>query len=200
MDERSDRIMKQAQPPAVQRSWWNMVRAVVLLPIMLTLPGCLVVRTTEHIVNLNADGSGEAIIHLTDIRSDAPTDSLFHADFNDLMKVYHAKKVDEFERYGRRITGKRFRVEGDTLMAEITYVFTSLEAIEGLRATKDELFLLFPPEREVIRSNGQVTMTPAQGTRISWSRDARKLVYVVREKQLPDSKSLSAMFLKYQQQ
>jgi hypothetical protein len=192
-------VPQHVQLQVIRNSWWNMVRTVTLLPLMLMLPGCLVVRTTEHIVNLNADGSGEAIIHLIDIRSDAPTDSLFHADFNDLMKVYHAKKIDEFERYGRRITGKRFRVQGDTLMAEITYVFTSLEAIEGLRATKDELFLLFPPEREVVRANGQISTTAKQETRITWSRDATKLVYVVRERQLPFSKSLAGMYLKYSQ-
>jgi hypothetical protein len=191
-------VLKQC--PGIQRSWWNSIRAVLLLPLVAMLPGCLVVRTTEHIVNLNVDGSGEAVLHLIDIRSDAPTDSLFQADFNDLAKVYREKKVDEFERYGRRITSKRFRVQGGTLMAEVTYVFSSLEAIEGLRATKDELSLLFPPSKEVVRANGQITVMPNQGTRIAWDRDARKLVYVVREKQLPDSKSLAAMFLKLQQQ
>ncbi|MBM2839576.1 MAG: hypothetical protein HW412_104 [Bacteroidetes bacterium] len=121
--------------------------------VLLGFPGCLLVRTSEHIITLKEDGSGEGIVHLVDIRSDASSDSLVRRDFDDLMAAYGAAHVEEFEKYGRQITRKRLRVRGDTLMAEITYAFRSLRAIEGLRATKDEFILVFDPDREVVRTN-----------------------------------------------
>jgi hypothetical protein len=164
---------------------------------MLALPGCLLVRTSEHIIALKSDGSGEGIIHLIDIRSDAPSDSLAQRDFDELMKAYGAQKVNEFEQYGRKITTKQLRLRGDTLMAEITYTFSFLDAIDGLHATRDEIMLVFGPGREVVRTNGKTSRTENDGTRITWNRDAERLVYEVREKQLPPSVSLARLYRKY---
>jgi len=170
---------------------------VVALLTLLLLPGCLLVRTSEHIITLKADGSGHGIIHLIDIRSDAPSDSLAQRDFDELMKAYAAEKVNEFEQYGRKITTKQLRLRGDTLMAEITYTFSSLDAIDGLRATKDEIMLVFGPEREVLRTNGKTSRTEKEGTRITWKRDSGRLVYEVRERELPPSVSLALLYRKY---
>jgi hypothetical protein len=155
------------------------------------------VRTSEHIITLKEDGSGEGIIHMVDIRSDARSDSLVRRDFDDLMAAYGAKHVAEFEKYGRQITARRLRVRGDTLMAEVTYIFHSLEGIDGLRVTKEEMSLTFSLEREVVRTNGKISRTENQGTLITWHRDARRLVYEVREKQLPPSTSLVPIYQKY---
>jgi hypothetical protein len=173
------------------------VVALIVLFLVLALPGCLLVRTTEHIITLKADGSGEGIIHLIDIRSDARSDSLVRGDFDELMKAYGAEKVNEFEQYGRRITGKRLRVVGDTLMAEVTYTFSFLTAIDGLRATKDEIMLVFGPGRQVVRSNGKMSGTESDGTRITWKRDAERLLYEVRERELPQSTSLAPLYQRY---
>jgi len=170
---------------------------VTLFIALLGLPGCLLVRTSEHIITLKGDGSGEGIIHLMDIRSDARSDSLVRRDFNDLMTAYGAAHVEEFEKYGRQITGKRLRVRGDTLMAEVTYTFHSLNAIDGLRATRDEFVLVFGPDREVVRTNGTTSRTDDQGTRIIWDRGAKRLVYEVRKKRLPPSVSLTSLYQKY---
>lgn len=173
------------------------VVVLVALFLVLALPGCLLVRTTEHIITLKADESGEGIIHLIDIRSDARSDSLVRRDFDELMKAYGAKKVNEFEQYGRRITSKRLRLVGDTLMAEITYTFGFLGAIDGLRATKEEIIFVFGPGREVVRSNGKTSRTENDGTRITWKRDAERLLYEVRERELPQSTSLAFLYRKY---
>jgi hypothetical protein len=159
--------------------------------------GCLLVRTSEHIITLNENGSGEGIIHLIDIRSDARVDSLVRRDFDEMMKAYGEVKVNEFEQNGRRITAKRLRVRGDTLMAEIAYTFTFLDAIDGLRATEDEIILVFGPGREVVRSNGKTSRTENDGTRIMWKRDAKRLVYEVRERELPPSVSLAFLYGKH---
>lgn len=166
--------------------------------LALLLPGCLLVRTSEHIITLKADGSGEGIIHLIDIRSDARSDSLVRRDFDELMRAYGAEKVNEFEQFGRRITGKRLRVVGDTLMAEVTYTFTYLDAIDGLRATRDDIMLVFGPEMEVVGTNGKTSRTESDGTRITWKRDAERLVYEVRERELPQCTSLAPLYKRYE--
>ena len=173
------------------------VMTLVALLLLLVLPGCLLVRTSEHIITLKSDGSGHGIIHLIDIRSDARADSLVRRDFDEMMKAYGATKVNEFEQYGRRITAKHLHVRGDTLMAEITYTFSFLDAIDGLRATKDEIMLVFGSGREVVRSNGKASRTENDGTRITWKRDAERLVYEVRERELPQSTSLAFLYRKY---
>ena len=175
----------------------SQVCIVIAFFLVASFPGCLFVRTTEHIVTINDNRSGDAVIHLTDIRSDAQSDSLVRQDFDDLMSAYGAKKVDEFEQHGRRITSKRLRVAGDTLMAEVTYTFNSLDAIDGLRMTKDGLMLVFLPEREVLRTNGKISQTDKKETCIKWDRDARRLVYEVREKDVPRSVSLAFLYRKY---
>lgn len=171
--------------------------AVIAFVLMLCSSGCLLVRTTEHIITLREDGGGEGVIHLIDIRSDAPSDSLVRLDFDELMKAYGARKVEEFEKYGRRITAKRLRVRGDTLMAEITYVFSSYDAVEGLRVSPNEMAIEFSPEREVIKTNGKMSRMENQGTRITWKRATDRLVYEVREKELPPSVSLVFLYKKY---
>jgi hypothetical protein len=78
----------------------------------------------------------------------------------------------------------------------VIFTFTSLAAIDGLRVTPDELQLVFGPDREVVRTNGKLSAV-GMTTRISWDRDAKRLMYVVSERRLPRSVSLAPLYLKY---
>lgn len=180
-----------------RRNPGGLLQILIVLAFTGLTQGCLVVRTTEHIIKINDDRSGEGVIHLIDIRSDAGSDSLVRRDFDDLMHLLSAKKVEEFERFGRTITSKKVQVRGDTLMGEVTYIFSSLNAIDGLRVRRDGMSLIFSPEREIVRTNGDVTHNDKNETIISWDTDAKRLVYVVREKLLPASASLVPLWLRY---
>ena len=118
-------------------------------------------------------------------------------DFDDLMTAYRLHKIDAFERMGRVISSRQLRVLGDTLMAEIVYTFTSLSSVDGLLVTRDELAFVFGPEREIVRTNGTVKTEAGGRTRVSWKRDATRLVYEVRERDLPKSFSLAPLYLKF---
>jgi hypothetical protein len=158
------------------------------------LPGCLLVRTSEHIITFRGTG-GDGIIHLIDIRSDAQSDSLIRSDFSALMDAYRAPVVKEFEQGGRTILSRHLRARGDTLEAEIEYTFTSPEgAVNGLRVTDDEFTLTFSPDRQIVRTNGSTERTASGGTRITWDREVRRLTYEVREKSLPSSVSLAPLY------
>lgn len=173
--------------------------ATTALLALLLLPGCLLIRTTEHRIRLNPDGSGEALLRLVDIRSDALTDSAASYDFAVMMTSFQTGGVKEFESTGRKITGKRMFVRGDTLNAEITYAFPTLDAVEVLRKTGDEIFIVVTPEREILRTNGKVVAGENNARRIVWSMEAERLSYVIRERVLPPSVSLAERYRQYEQ-
>ena len=83
------------------------------------LPGCLLVRTSEHLITVREDGTGEAVMRLIDIRSDGRTDSAVNADFDLFIRIAKNDRVPEFEQGGRKITGKRDVLRGDTLIANV---------------------------------------------------------------------------------
>ena len=168
----------------------------VLFILSAILPGCLLVSTTEHRIKVNDDGSGEAVLRMIDIRSDGSSDSSVAVDFGLMMAAFDSEGVRQFEAEGRHITGKQFIVRNDTLVAEVTYAFDDLYAIEGLHVTKDALYVIVGEDREILKTNGKTSSAKHNATRISWSRDARRLLYTIREKSFPKSTSLAGMYLR----
>ncbi len=167
---------------------------VAVIAFAAGLSGCILIRTTEHRINLQPDGSGEAVLRLIDIRTDELTDSLAERDFRILMTSFEQDEVEGFEEGRRKITSKRLFVRNDTLVAEIGYTFTGLEDIEGLHVTEDELYIVVNESREVVRTNGRVEPWQETSQRIIWSHDARRLVFRIQEKVMPPSTSLARMY------
>jgi hypothetical protein len=161
------------------------------------LPACLLIRTTEHRIKLNKNGSGEAMMRLIDIRSDAPTDSMLARDYSVMMASIQKEGVTEFERGGRKVLSKQFYAGGDTLSAEINYTFPNLDQLEGLKVKGDEMFVVVYEGREIVRTNGKVRSWVRGSQRIVWPRDAKRLMYQIRETAPPKGKSLAPLYLKY---
>jgi hypothetical protein len=175
------------------------IRVTCLAVLLLLLPGCIIIRTTDHRIRLNKDGSGEGTIRLVDIRTDARTDSVALGDFATLIAAFNKDSVTDFERDGRKITRKQLVVHGDTLIAEVTYTFPSLGAVEGIHSKGDEIFVVVGDDREVVRTNGKIDSWKEKNSRIVWEKDAKRLQYVIREKALPPTRSLAAFYVKYGQ-
>jgi hypothetical protein len=167
---------------------------LALLALALGLCGCLFVRETEHRIKLNDDGSGEAQLRLVDIRSDGATDSAVTSDLNDMMASFESDLEDEFARRGRTLEAKRLLVQGDTLNAELLYSFRKLTAIEGLMVTPDELAIIVGPEREIVRTNGTIRPWHQNSLKISWPRDAERMLYRIRERTVPPSVMLGSQY------
>jgi hypothetical protein len=161
------------------------------------LPACLLIRTTEHRIKLNDKGGGEALLRLVDLRSDAANDSILARDYAIMMASVQKEGVERFELGGRKVTSKRFYVSGDTLTAELAYTFPNLDQIEGLNVKPDELFFVIPETREIVKTNGKIESWANDAHRIVWPRDAKRLMYQVREKLLPRTMSLAPLYLKY---
>lgn len=161
---------------------------------ILLLPGCILIRTTEHRITINDDGSGEAVLRLIDLRSDETVDSLVQRDFRIMLSSYEREGEEDFERDGRTITGKKLYTRGDTLYAEVAYTFATFISIEGLHVTEDELYVVVPADREVVHTNGRVTSWLGDAHRIVWSRETRHILFQITEKTLPPSTSLARLY------
>jgi hypothetical protein len=169
-----------------------------LLVLILTLagmsPGCLQVNTTEHRIKLNKDGSGEHMLRLLDIRSDGTTDSAVVHDFNALMTSYDEGVGKGFDGPGRTVIDRKLYTRGDTLVGEMTYTVKEPGAIEGLHVTEDELSVSVAPSRVIVKTNGRIRQDERGYQHIVWNRDAARLFYSIREKEMPPTVSLVAMF------
>ncbi len=170
---------------------------LILLTAGVFLQGCLLVRTTEHRIKLNDGGGGEAYMRLTDIRSDGVTDSARIRDFGVMMSSAELDGIKDFERNGRKVTSKQFMVNGDTLSAEITYTFTQLEMIEGIKIKDEEIFVVVNDGRDIVRTNGKIKSWERGSQRIVWPIDTKRIMYQIRERSLPPSVSLSELYIRY---
>ena len=171
--------------------------AGLLLLAALAMPGCLFIRTTEHLITLKEDGSGDARMRLIDIRSDAQSDSLLARDYSVMMASIEKEGIEEFERGGRKVTSKQFFASGDTLTAEITYTFPNLNEVEGLKFHRNEMFVVVNEGREIVKTNGDVQSWLKGAKRIVWPRNAKHLMYLISEKKIPPARSLAPLYLKY---
>lgn len=171
-----------------------MLAALLVVPIV---PGCLLIRTTEHRIKLNDNGSGEALMRLVDIRSDGATDSARIRDYGVMMSSAEKEGIQAFEKEGRKVISTQFQVNGDTLNAEISYTFPRIDAVEGLKQKGDELFVVVNEGREILRTNGKIKSWEHNSLRIVWPRTAKRLMFQIREKLLPSSTSLAALYLRY---
>ncbi len=168
--------------------------AVAVIALAAGLSGCILIRTTEHRINLHPDGSGEAVLRLIDIRTDEPSDSLAERDYRIMMSSFEQEGGQGFEEGNREVTSKRLFVRNDTLVAEIGYTFKGLQDIEGLHAAENELYIVVNESREVVQTNGRVEQWQTTSQRIVWSRDARRLLFRIQEKVMPPSTSLARMY------
>jgi hypothetical protein len=167
---------------------------LLVLAVIMALPGCIVIRTTEHRISVNEDGSGEAVLRLIDLRSDEMADSLVQHDFRIMISSYEKEGAEQFSRQGRTITGKRMYTVADTLVAEIGYRFEQIASLEGMHVTGDEVYVVVPATKHVARTNGKIQPWTRDAVRIVWKRDARRLLYQITENSLPPSTSLARFY------
>jgi hypothetical protein len=58
----------------------------------------------------------------------------------------------------------------------------------------DRFVLTFGADRQIVRTNGSTQKTESGGTQITWDSDVRRMTFEVREKVMPASVSLAALY------
>jgi hypothetical protein len=112
-----------------------------------------------------------------------------------MMTSFENDAVRDFEQRGRTITSKRLFARADTLIAEVAYTFKSLQAIEGLHVTDQEMYVVVNENCEVVRTNGSAVTGPDGGQRIIWKRNALRLLFQIRERNFPSGTKLAPLYL-----
>jgi hypothetical protein len=173
-------------------------RFISLIACAIIFQGCILIQTTEHRINLKPDGSGEAVLRLIDIRTDEMSDSLAEQDCRIMLTSFDRKGIEDFEANGRTVISKQLFVQADTLNAEIGYTFEAITAIEGLRVTKDELYLIVKADKTITKTNGRIEPWQKGAQRIIWERGAERLIFRISEQRLPPSRSLASIYERLQ--
>jgi hypothetical protein len=159
-----------------------LARLLALFVSASLLSGCLEIRTTEHRIKVNEDGSADHALRMIDIRSNAAGDSAIGSDYRALTTAFQDEIDKQFDAKGRKISDKKLYARGDTLIGELTYHVREISHIEGLRVTADEIFVNVGPEREIVRTNGKISPGERNQVKIAWDRDATRILYIIRER------------------
>ena len=179
------------------RNFHNASAAFAIFFAAVILQGCILVTVTEHRIKVNKNGGGEAILVLTDIRSDAANDTGRARDFGVMMASLDSAGNRGFEHDGNKVTGKRLILAGDTLIAEITYTFPALNVIEGMRTNDDELYVVVGEGKEILKTNGKIKSGDRNTLRIVWPLDAKRLFYQIREQHKEPTASLAPWYRRF---
>lgn len=156
--------------------------------------GCVTVTAVQHLIRVNPDGSGIAVITFLDLRSDAVSDSAYAEDLNLLLDFLAQEKISEFEKDGKRILRKELYLDGDSLSLRVEYEFRDLHSIEGIRITDDEIFFVVDKSKRILRTNGKIKNDSGGGKRLVWKTGARQISYSIEDVVPSEGQSLSLAY------
>jgi len=135
-----------------------MKKILIFLPLIISTQGCLVFHSVSYEVKLDNEKSGNVVVMVNDIRSDAVNTSELEEDKNQLFNFL--LKSDDFiqqmKEEGKMITDRRlFNSEGK-LKGNINYTFNDISDVEGIVYEETFYFLTLGVDDSVISTNGEL--------------------------------------------
>ncbi len=156
--------------------------------------GCVTDTAVQHLIRVNPDGSGIAVIIFLDLRSDAVSDSAYAEDLNLLLDFLAHEKISEFEKNGKKILKKELYLDGDSLSLRVEYEFRDLRSIDGIRITDDEIFFVVNKSKRILRTNGKIKNDSGDGKRLVWKTGTRQISYSIEDVVPSEGQSLSLAY------
>jgi hypothetical protein len=148
------------------------------LLLITQVTGCIVFHSVSYEVNVNDDGTGNAMLIIEDINTDATTKVTIDEDVKSILE--HGLKsqsfVDDMKAEGKIITSRNVIVEKEKLNAVVLYEFSEISRVEGLQFDDPYYYLTIPAEDSIISSNGQITKT-SEYKRIVWDKSIKTLKF-----------------------
>lgn len=160
-------------------------KKILMLLILITssflVNGCLIGNKLSYKIQLETPNSGTATIKYFHIRSDADTKDRLEED-KYLLYEYMAKSkqfIADMKKEGREIIDRKIYLDDNgKLVAEGTYKFKTLNAVENLVYDNGFYFITLQLEDSVLSTNGQVIRS-ANYKRIIWDEGFKTLEFEI---------------------
>lgn len=154
---------------------------LILISIIISgtiLSGCLQFKTVSYEVTLFTENSGEVIIQINDIRSDAETDEAFEEDKTALFETILGSQqfIDDMNNEGKFISSRDLFVENGKLNGKGVYRFDEIGKVEGMVYDDEFYYITFEPLDSIVSTNGQIFITD-QYKRIVWDKSFKTLKF-----------------------
>lgn len=142
------------------------------------LSGCLQFKTVSYEVTMFTENSGEVLIRINDIRSDAETDEAFEEDKTALFETMLGSQqfIDDMNDEGKFISSRELFVENEKLNGKGKYRFDEIGKVEGMVYADGFYYITFEPSDSIVSTNGQIFITD-QYKRIVWDKSFKTLKF-----------------------
>ena len=153
-------------------------KIVALFFLILLLQGCLVFQKVSYEVNLTGENSGNVVMEITNICSDAMNSSELEQDKKQLFQELY--KSDEFvaqmKEEGRNILDRQLFVSEGKLNGIVKYSFDDISSVENFVYEEPFYFVTLELQDSIISTNGEVIKSEDH-KRIMWDSSIKILKF-----------------------
>jgi len=155
------------------------IKKILLFFILfLFLQGCLVFKSVSYKINITESNSGNVVIEVKDVRSDAMNTSDLETDkkqlFQDLLKSNEF--VEEMRDEGKNILERKLYVSEGKLNGIVKYLFDDVSKVEGIVYQDPFYFITMELEDSIISTNGEVIVSEGH-KRIMWDNSIETMKF-----------------------
>jgi hypothetical protein len=163
------------------------------------LNGCIVFKSVSYEISLSGDISGNSLVIIEDISSDAQNEEDFN---NDIQFVFDYAQVssqfiDDMNNEGKKIISRKLFIQDGKLNALVSYEFDYITLIESIYFDDPYYYLNLAPEDSIISTNGQI-FSYDDFKRIVWDKSMKTLNFHIFSENTdnPNIKSLAPFYKK----
>lgn len=152
---------------------------ILFLVSAVIFSGCLIFHKISY--HIKIDGrKGLAVVHFTDIRSNAGDPSEFDEDKKSLFSYMWKSNtfVEDMKAEGKNILKRELYLSGDTLNGRISFQFDDIKGVENIMYEDNFYYMTLPLEDSVISTNGEIIRS-AQYKRIIWDSSFEEIDFEI---------------------
>lgn len=142
--------------------------------------GCLLLEKVSYSITMNEKGSGNALLTVYNLRSDAIGNREFTEDTTQLFTYYLSSQrfMDSMAYYGKNVTQRKLVPEGNNLNAVLGFSFTDITTVEQIQHEAGLYYLTLQTDDSVVTTNGKIVVTD-EYKRIIWPETEKKLEFTI---------------------
>lgn len=151
---------------------------IIVISSITIFNGCLVSERISYTVNLETPTSGNVIVNLYNIKSNAIGTREFDEDKKNLFEfaLKDTNLVIQLASEGKFVTHRSLNVSNDQLNAQVLYNFKDIKKVEGMRFEDGFYYLTMALDDSLIATNGKLIISKDY-KRILWDKDFKQLKF-----------------------